>query len=221
VVDDCKLCGCSGWIFWTGPDGLCRNCSNIAGNDMRQRASLAQSARQAAESTLNPHSKIAKLDLAVSELRALAGYEQKGIKTPVEAAEMKLHKTEADRDALILRTAREEALQTMERVGGADGTEAKLKLLDELRLRLHEYHGRCGDSPSIEILEKRVRTSAYRIRLSARLDAARTAEKDADPEGAKRLYAEALDCLDREGKTDPSYRKQRDRINKQIRQLSR
>lgn len=218
---DCKLCGCTGWLFWTGPDGLCRNCSNLAGNDMRQRASLAESAQQAAQATLNPHSKIANLDQAVSQLKALADYEEKGIRTPIGAASMQLHQTQAQRDALLLKTAREEALETMQRVRDLADPEAKLKLLDAYRIKLREYRARCGDGPSIEILDKRVRTGSYRIRLSRSLELAREAETGGDEERAKRLYAEALDCLDKEGKTDPSYRKQRERVSKQLNALSR
>jgi len=107
----------------------------------------------------------------------------------------------------------------LERVRDVPDAEERLKILDTYRLKLREYRARCGDGPSIEILEKRIRTASYRIRLSFRLEEARQAEESSDAERAKRLYAQALDCLDKEGKSDPAYRKQRERISKQLQVL--
>ncbi len=211
---DCKLCGCSGWLFWTSPDGLCRNCSHLAGSEMRQRAQIADTAAQEAASTLNPQSKIAKLDIAVSELRVLADYENKGFKTPVEAARLRLDRTTAERDALILKTAREEAAQTLESLGTVPDLRGKIKRLEVFRIKLSEYRQRCGDSRSIEILDRRVTTASYRIRLSNRLDEAASAQSDKHPEDAKRLYQEALEIMEKEGRSDPSFKSQHKQILK-------
>jgi len=183
---------------------------------MKQRAELAESATREAAQTLNPQSKIAKLDIAVSELRALAEYEGKGIKTPVEAARLRLDRTSAERDALILRTAREDAAETIEKLSSMPRPGEKLKFLEGFRTKLTEYRRRCGDGRSIDILERRVKTTAYRIRLSARLDEAEAAEKEKKTDDAKSLFEEALAIMDKEGKTDPSYKKQRDQILKRL-----
>ena len=216
MLADCKLCGCSGWLFWTGPDGLCRNCGNLAGSELRQRAEIIDSAEKEAAETLNPHSKIAKLDIAVSELRVLADYEEKGFKTPIEAARMRLGRTAANRDALILKTAREEASAIMESLGSVPRPGEKLKKLEAFQINLLEYRRRCGDGRTVELLHRRIKTTAFRIRLSARLEDARAAHKDQKPADAKRLYQEALTLLERDGKDDPSYDSQHAAILKRL-----
>lgn len=191
----CRYCGCSGWLSALTQDGLCGNCEHLVSSELEQRVrTLAESEKGAAD-TQNASTKLDRMDLAVAQLEALASYERKGIRTPVESPERRLKEAQRERDALLMRTAKED-LDAVMRAVRADGeAERKAKLLGDFRLRLKDYTARAVSKGPLPALERKVRAAAWKVLLDARLNAARLADKEGRGDVAARAYREALTLL--------------------------
>ncbi|TBR16860.1 hypothetical protein EPO15_18240 [bacterium] len=215
----CRYCGCSGWLSALTTDGLCGNCEHLVSAELEQRVrTLTQSERGAAD-TQNPSTKLDRMDLAVAQLEALATYERKGIRTPVESPERRLKEAQRERDALLMRTAKEELDAVMRAVRAEGEPERKAKLLGDFRLRLKDYVTRAVSKGPLPALERKVRAAAWKVLLDARIAAAHHAEKDGRGDDAARAYREALTLLSSPEAGGPLLMEQRLRIQERLETL--
>lgn len=215
-MSGCRYCGCSGWLSALTADGLCGNCEHLVSAEVEQRVrTLAASERDAAD-TQNASTKLDRMDLAVAQLEALAAYERKGIRTPVDSPERRLKEAQRERDSLLMRTAKEDLDAVMKTVRECKEPERKAKILGDLRLRLKDYIARAGSKGPLPALEHRVRAAAWKVLLDARLNAARAAEKEGRPEAAVRAYREALTLLSAPEAGGPQLMEQRLKIQEHL-----
>lgn len=191
----CRYCGCSGWLSALTLDGLCGACEHLVSSEVEQRARLLAESERGAADTQNAATKLDRMDLAVAQLEALAVYERKGIRTPVESPERRLREAQRERDALLMRTAKEDLDAVMRAVRDEGDPERKSRLLNDFRLRLKDYLARAGTKGPLPSLERKVRSLGWKVLLDAKLNAARGAEKDGRTENAVRSYREALTLL--------------------------
>lgn len=192
----CRYCGSSGWLSALDADGLCGACEHLVSGELEQRARVLSVSRRDADATGNPGTKLDRLDLVVSQLSALAAYERKGIRTPVPSPERALKEAQRERDALLMRTAKEDLDRVMRSVRDEPDPARKAKLFGELRLRLKDYIARAGTKGPLPALERKVRAASWKVLLEARLDAAQAAERAGDRAAAAAAYREALTLLD-------------------------
>lgn len=191
----CRYCGCSGWLAALTADGLCGGCEHLVSSELEQRARVLAASERGAADTQNPATKLDRMDLAVAQLEALAVYERKGIRTPVDSPERRLKEAQRERDALLMRTAKEDLDAVMRAMRAEGEADRKAKLLGDFRLRLKDYIARAVSKGPLPAIERKVRAAAWKVRLDARLCAARAAEKDGRAEVAARAYREALTLL--------------------------
>lgn len=212
----CRYCGCSGWLSALTPDELCGNCEHLVSADLEQRARTLAHYEKGAADTQNASTKLDRMDLAVAQLEALAVYERKGIRTPVESPERRLKEAQRERDALLMRTAKEDLDAVMRAVKGDGDPERKAKLLGDFRLRLKDYIARAVSKGPLPALERKVRATAWKVLLDARLNAAHQADKDGNPEAAARAYREALTLLSSPEAGGPLLMEQRLKIQERL-----
>ncbi|MDE2290454.1 MAG: hypothetical protein KGL53_00110 [Elusimicrobia bacterium] len=205
----CRYCSCSSWLFALNPSGLCGNCEHLVSQELEQRARVLAESARGAEATQNPHTKLTRLDLAVAQLEALAVYERKGIATPVESPERRLKEAQRERDALLMKTAKDDLDATMRGVRDELDPERKAKLLSDLRLRLKDYQTRASSKGPLPALEKRARSAAWRVLLDARLNEARRADKAGEVPAAVRAYRQAQTLLSSPAASGPAAVEQR------------
>jgi len=186
----CKLCGNMGWLFSLTPNGLCDECERLVSMQLEQRERIIEEEARGAESTVNPQSKLAHLDVQVENLAAMAHLEEQGIRK-AEGASSRLRKSLAERDELIAKTARAELNEVLHSVRAAADAEAKLRFYSRLLLRLQDYEERLADKKPITAVVSRVRSAMARIRLNILLDDAARAERQGKPQEAARLYRDA------------------------------
>ncbi len=191
----CRYCGCSSWFFALSSEQLCLACEPLVKMDVEARRRLVEDSVKAAEQTLNPHSKIIRMKSIVENLDVLADYEKKGIETLQGKAGKRSERTKENLDALILKTARAELDETLQAVRKKKEPEAKVKLLCAFLIRLEEYKDHPQHREKIAVLERKIRNTIYRIRLSAHLELARRAEKAGEAELALKNYRDAFNYL--------------------------
>lgn len=188
---NCRLCGNMGWLFALTPNGLCDECERLVSMQIEQRERIIREEARGAESTVNPSSKLAHMDVQVENLAAMADLEGKGIRK-AEGAASRLKKSLGDRDSLITRTARAELKEVLSAVHSTPDADAKLKLYSRLLLKLQDYEDRLTDKKPLAAVTGRVRGAMRRIRLNVRLEDAARAEQEGRTEEAARLYRDAL-----------------------------
>ncbi len=208
----CKYCACAGWFFHLSKEGLCATCEHLVGLEVEQRERAIADSQKAAETTLNPHSKITKMDLVVENLDALAKFEKRGIPTSKISALERLGQSREKLDKLVLRTAKAELRGVFKKVRRTGGPEAKIKLLSDFRLKLAAFCTRKDLPEDLRLLNLRIRDAIYRIRLNVFLDLAKEAEKASQPPAAADDYKEALKFL----KGDPTQTEQMARLEAKI-----
>lgn len=219
-MSGCRYCGCSGWLSALTTDGLCGNCEHLVSSELEQRVrTLAESERGAAD-TQNASTKLDRMDLAVAQLEALASYERKGIRTPVESPERRLKEAQRERDALLMRTAKEDLDAVMRAVRADGDAERKAKHLSDLRLRLKDYTTRAASKGPLPALERKVRAAAWKLILDVRLNAARQADKEGRGDVAARAYREALTLLSTPEAAGPLLMEQRLKIQQRLEALT-
>ncbi|MBI5242489.1 MAG: hypothetical protein HY922_02245 [Elusimicrobia bacterium] len=217
----CKYCGCSGWFFPLDKAGLCGTCAHLVGLDVDQRRGIIRDAAKLADQTANPQSKLARLDVILSNLEALAKYEERGIPTMEGSPSEMLRSKKAERDWLLLETAKKDIEEALAKVQAADGPDAKLALYSNLLLKLGEHKSSAGDAGALGELEGKVKASVYQIELSVRLEKAQRAEQAGDDRRAVRLYEEALTYLKATGLEPSARAKHALKINGRIKELRR
>lgn len=217
----CKYCGCSGWFFPLDKAGLCGTCAHLVGLEVDQRRGIIRDAAKLAEQTANPQSKLARLDVILANLEALAKFEERGIPTVEGSPSEMLRSKKAERDRLLLDTAKKDIEETLAKVQAADGPDAKLLLYNGLLLRLGEHKTSAGDARALGELEGKVKASVYQIELNVRLEKAKKADEARDERRALSLYEEALIYL-KATDMEPSARaKHAVKINGRIKELRR
>ena len=215
-MSGCRYCGCTGWLAALTADGLCGNCEHLVSAELEQRArTLAASVKSAAD-THNAQTRLDRMDLAVAQLEALAAYERKGIRTPIESPERRLKDAQRERDHLLMKTAKDDLDAVMRAVREAGEPERKAKLLGDLRLRLKDYIERAGSKGPLPALERKVRAAAWKVLLDARLVTARAADKDGRTGDAARAYREALTLLGSPEAGGPALMEQRLKIQERL-----
>lgn len=218
AMSSCRYCGCSGWLVTLLPSNLCGNCEHLVSSELEQRARVLAESERGFEDTRNAATKLDRLDLAVSQLEALAAYERRGIQTPVESAERRLRESRRELDALVMRTAKQDLDSTMTTVRAEGEPEGKARALAAFLLRLKEYAGRASSKGPLPVLEKKVRAAVWRVRLNASLERARLAERG-DAQGAARAYREALTLLGAPEASGPLVVSQRLRVQERLEML--
>ena len=194
-MSDCKYCGCSGWFFALSKSGLCQNCGHMVSLEIAQRRDSFRDAAERASQTGNPHSKIARLDQALSHLEALAKLEERGIEALEGTASDQLKARKEERDRLILETSRRETEEALAKVSGAQGPKAKIATCQALLLKLSEYKLKLSDAAPLSLLERRLQDCAHQIRLNELLEKAKEEEDAGRRDSAYGLYREAAGFL--------------------------
>jgi len=215
----CKVCGCTGWLFFISDKGICRTCAHLTSIDVEQRTRIVRDEARSAETTLNPHSKIAHLDVVVKNLEALADYESKGVPTPEAEAGARLSESRKERDALLLRTAKAELNDVIQRVRKEARAEGKTALYEDLLRRLGEFKARLEGERSLDTMIRKVEGTIMRIRLDSRIRGARSHEKAGRSDAARKGYEEALAFLNLKGAADPASPSYRAKIEERLRRL--
>lgn len=191
----CKACGCSGWFFPLSKAGLCHSCAHLIELEVAQRQEAIEDSARLADQTADPRSKLARLDVMLANLDALARLEGRGIPTGKAPAAESLKARRAERDRLLLETAQRALDETMSRLPAAPSPEAKLSLLNTLLLQLSEFKAKAEAPAPLASLERKVKDSVILIKLNLDLEKAQEAEKRRDFKTALALYEEALTCL--------------------------
>ena len=217
----CKICGCSGWFFPLSKAGLCHTCAHLVAMEVAQRRDAIRDSARLAEQTADPHSKLARLDVMLSNLDALAKFEERGIPTGEGAASpsQSLKAGKAQRDSLLIETAKKALDDAMAKVQAAPSPEAKLALYNTLLLKLSEYKAKADDGGPLSALERKVKDSTIQIQLNIRLEKAREAERRKDGKAALKLYEEALTYLKASGMDAESRARHAVKINGRVKEL--
>lgn len=192
---DCRYCGASGWLFAVDSAGLCGACQHLVSADIEQRAQVLRESRRAADDTVNTETKLERLGLAVAQLEALTRYERKGIRTPVPSPERALKEAQRERDALLMRAAKDDLDAAMRELKQGADPEAKVRRLNALRLRMKDYEAQASCKGPLPALSRRIQNAAWRARLSAALARARRADGAGNVPEAVRAYREAAVLL--------------------------
>lgn len=218
----CKTCGCSSWFFSLSSAGLCTACEHLVEMELRQRVREVRDAAQAADQTISPHSKLARMDIIVQNLSTLAEYEKRGIPAPEldGSAEERLRKSVVARESLIVDTAQAELNEILKRLRGVQDSEEKVKVLSDFLIKLNEYRARLGGSKPLETLTRKVHGTVHRIRLDSLLAVARQAEEQKRLPEARRCYEEAIAYAKSVAAEDPSRAADLSRIEERLRALS-
>ncbi|MFA6029096.1 MAG: hypothetical protein WC969_04490 [Elusimicrobiota bacterium] len=191
----CKYCGCSGWFFALNPAGLCGNCAHIVGMEITQRKQHMRDALDRADHTVNPHTRLARIEEMLKDLEALSKYEEKGIPT-IEGSPKDEHQRRREQlDALLLETAQQETDSALARVVSAEDAAAKTKVYSDLLLRLADYREKAEKKDALHALERKIRDAVLQIELDGRLLRARNEEARGSNAEALALYQEALTYL--------------------------
>lgn len=216
---DCKYCGCSGWFFALSKSGLCQNCGRMVDLEIAQRKDALRDASEQAVRTGNPHSKIARLDQALSHLEALAKLEERGIQALEGTASEQLKARKEERESLILETSRRETEEALAKVQSAQGPGAKIAACQGLLLKLADYKLKLSDAAPLTLLERRLQDCAHQIRLNELLEKARAEEEAGRRESAYGLYREAVGFL-KASDMDPQLRtRHMARLNGKLKEL--
>ncbi|MFA6093745.1 MAG: hypothetical protein WCU88_08575 [Elusimicrobiota bacterium] len=191
----CKYCGCSGWFFSLNASGLCVNCAHIVSLDIAQRKELLREDAGRAEETINPQTRLAKLEQIIVNLQELAKYEEKGIPTLEDPAKDALVRRKEELDCALLETAQQETELTLKKVQRISDARAKIKAYGDLLLRLADYRGHASNPDPFLALERRVHDAVYQIELDLHLARAVDLEQTGKPQEALGLYQEAMAYL--------------------------
>ncbi|MFA6316277.1 MAG: hypothetical protein WC943_02575 [Elusimicrobiota bacterium] len=218
-MEHCKYCGCVGLFFGLDKAGLCANCRHMASLEIGLRRQALRDASRMIETTLNPQSKIAGLDIVVENLQALRKYEDRGIPSIEGSPAALLDAARARQVELVLETARAERKDLLAQVEKIDDLEAKRRLYAAFLLRLTEYSGKLSDPSPLEELRRQVHRAVHQVQLDAVIRGAVEAEAAGQREGALKRYREAVEFL-RKADVDGEFRAgQMLKLNAKIRKL--
>lgn len=204
-MDQCKLCACSGWFFALTKQGLCANCRQLTAMEVSLRRENIDAAKRRIESTHNPQSKLAALDIVAKNLEALERLEDKDIPTIEGSPKARLREAQEQRIALILETARAELQVLLERVEQAKVLDDRRKLLSQFLLTLEEYALQGIRTDEIMRIKTEVRRALRQVELNVILEDARSLEQKSKPQEALSLYREAASFL-KKAELDETYR---------------
>lgn len=194
-MSSCKYCGGLGLFFSISGEGLCAACQPLVTMDVEQRVRIVEAEAAAADRTLNPQSKIDRLDQVVHNLNALADYEKKGIRTLNGEAGERLEESRKALESLILKTASAEVKDCFRKVRAEREAERKLKRLSHCLLRLQEHEERLGPRPALSALTRKAQNLSHRIQLHDEMARGVRAEQVGLIEQARAHYQQALNHL--------------------------
>jgi hypothetical protein len=194
-VSRCKICGCLGWFTHISEAGVCTNCDHMLSLEIAQRSRRIEDCLRSADQTVNPGSKIARLDETLCQLEALSKYEERGIRTIEGSPAAMSDDVRRRKDEVVAASAQADVQETMARIQSIALPERKIDLYGALLVRLSEYRRRMSRGEKVAELEDGVREAVRRIRLNVPMDRARLAEARGQKEKALEAYREALTFL--------------------------
>ncbi|MBI5882599.1 MAG: hypothetical protein HZB91_05795 [Elusimicrobia bacterium] len=218
-MEHCKYCGCLGLFFGLDKAGLCANCRHMASLEIGLRCQALRDANRKVETTLNPQSKIAGLDIVVENLQALRKYEERGIPTVEGSPAALLGEARRRQIELILETARSERGDLLAQVEKVADLEAKRRLYSAFLLRITEYRGKLDDPAPLDELRRQIHRAVHQVQLDAVIRGAVEADLGGRREEALKRYREAAEFL-RKADVDDEFRAgQMLKLNAKIRKL--
>ncbi|MBI2362367.1 MAG: hypothetical protein HYV15_03170, partial [Elusimicrobia bacterium] len=111
--------------------------------------------------------------------------------TPMQSPERALREAQRERDALVMKAAKDELDAAMRGLREGGDPEAKVRRLNALRLRLKDYEAQVSAKGPLPALGKKVKAAAWRVSLSAALERARRADQAGRRDEAVKAYREA------------------------------
>lgn len=218
-MEHCKYCGCIGLFFGLDKSGLCANCRHMASLEIGLRTQALREASKKVDTTLNPQSKIAGLDIVVENLLALAKYEDRGIPTLESSPKAMLDEARRQQQTLILETAASERKDLLSQAEKVEGLEAKRRLYSAFLLRIAEYREKLDDPTPLDILHRQVHRAVHQVQLDAVVRQAVEAELAGRKDEAVKRYREAAEFL-RKADVDDAFRtSQMLKLNAKIKKL--
>ncbi|MBI5624498.1 MAG: hypothetical protein HY924_12030 [Elusimicrobia bacterium] len=204
-MEHCKYCGCIGLFFGLDKAGLCANCRHMASLEVGLRKQALKDANKKIETTVNPQSKIAGLDIVVENLAALKKYEERGIPTIDGSPAAMLGEARQKQIELILETAKTERKDLLSQVEKVTDLEAKRRLYSAFLLRLEEYAQRLDDPKPLDELRRQVHRAVHQVQLDVIVRRAVEAELGGRSDEALKRYREAAEFL-RKADVDSEFR---------------
>ncbi|MBI4678776.1 MAG: hypothetical protein HY748_14450 [Elusimicrobia bacterium] len=219
-MEHCKYCGCIGLFFGLDKSGLCASCRHMASLEIGLRSAAVREASRKVETTLNPQSKIAGLDIVVENLQALTKYEERGIPTIEGSPAAMLEEARREQVELILETARSERGELLAQAEKVQDFEAKRRLYAGFLLRIAEYRSKLDDPAPLDELQRQVHRVVHQVQLDAVVRLAMESESAGRKEEAVKRYREAVEFL-KKADVDSDFRtSQMLKLNAKVKKLA-
>ncbi|MBI5210197.1 MAG: hypothetical protein HY927_09535 [Elusimicrobia bacterium] len=220
-MDHCKYCGCLGLFFGLNKAGLCPTCQHMVSLEVGLRTQSVREASKKVETTLNPQSKIAGLDIVVENLGALRKYEERGIPVMSGSPAALLKEARLKQQGIIIETARSERDELFAQVEKVPELEAKRRLYTAFLLRVAEYKQKLDEPDILDDLETQARRAVHQVQLSAVVKAALESEAASRKEEAARKYREAAEFLKKADVDEKFRREQMMKLNAKLKKLGK
>lgn len=218
-MERCKYCGSLGLFFGLDKSGLCATCQHMISLEIGLRQKAIKDASYRVDSTLNPQSKIASLDMLVDNIEALRKYEERGIPCVEGSPSAMLKDARHKRQEVVLAAAHAELQDMMAKVKQAATVEAKRQLYSTFLLRMGEYKEKLDDPSHLIDLELHVRRADHQAQLDAIMTRARDLELAGARSEAVRTYHEAAEFLKKSCVQEPARTRLMVKINGKIKLL--
>ncbi|MDD5630170.1 MAG: hypothetical protein PHU21_13970 [Elusimicrobia bacterium] len=212
-MERCRYCGSMGLFFGLNKDGLCATCQHMISLEVDLRRKAIADASHRVDSTLNPQSKIAGLDLLVENIEALRKFEARGIPSVEGSPSALLEEARSKRQEVVLAAAHAELQDMMAKVEKAAAWEAKRHLYATFLLRMEDYKRKLDDPSRLSDVELHVRRADHQAQLDAIMGRALAAEKEGKRPEAVRAYQEAAEFLGKSCLAEPARTRLRARLN--------
>lgn len=186
----CKLCDCSGWFLSLSDHALCQRCEGLFQLDLHQRVRIIKDSQKIIETSRNLATKLSRIEVAISHLKALLDYERRGINTILPPPSEAIRNYESRREEDLAHHAalvHDEAVAKA-KVGGNSRSTITALSKGLLKLRaLARYN-----PSNFTTLEQGLLDRIARETMSDYLDKARKAEFKGQKKKALEQYYEAL-----------------------------
>ncbi|MFA6004515.1 MAG: hypothetical protein WC881_10655 [Elusimicrobiota bacterium] len=215
-MERCKCCGSLGLFFGLGKTGLCSTCQHMVSLEVGLRQQAIKDAAKKVDSTVNPQSKIAGLDMLLENIEALRKYEERGIPCVEGSPSAMLQDAQRKRQEIVLAAAHAELQDLLAKVEKAASVGAKRQLYSTFLLRMEEYEKKLDDPARLRDLELQVRRADHQVQLDAVISQALELELAGARADAVRTYHEAADFLKKSCVDEPARTRLMVKINAKI-----
>lgn len=215
-MERCKYCGSRGLFFGLNKSGLCATCQHMVAMEVGLRRQAIDDAAKKVDSTVNPQSKIAGLDMLLENIEALRKYEERGIPSVAGSPSAMLRDVQQKRQEIVLAAAHAELQDMMAKVKKAASLDAKRQLYSTFILRMAEYKQKLDDPGRLSDLELQVKRADHQVQLDAVIGRALEYELAGARADAVRTYHEAADFLKKSCVDEPARTRLMVKINAKI-----